>query len=171
MDVTLIIFKPSGGQKQIPLKAGRYVIGRQKGVTLQIPLRSVSREHCELVIKSDSVKVRDLGSSNGTFRNNDRITEASLKAGDYLRIGELNMAIQVDGEPAEIAPPPPPPPGSAESSMLKTPLHPQAAIAGANVPKPADTDESEDLLASFGADESSMIDIDIDLDDSDAPEL
>lgn len=169
--MTLIIFKPDGGQKKIPLKSGRYVIGRQKGVTLQIPLKSVSREHCEILIKSDSIKVRDLGSSNGTFRNNDRITEASLEAGDYLRIGELNMAIQIDGEPSAIDPPAPPPPGSAESSMLQTPTKPPAAIVSTSEISSDSGQAEDDLLASFGVDESSMIDMDIDLDDSDAPEL
>lgn len=187
VDVKLIIFKPGGGQKEVELKGGRYVIGRQSGATLQIPLPSVSREHCELLVRDDALHVRDMGSSNGTFRNDDRVTEATLEAGDYLRVGELSIGVQINGEPAQIAPPASAA-GSAESSMAQTPAKPFKALddsaegaattpMGSGQANGGDENDAsgsasaDALLESFGMDESSMIDLDIDLDDSNAPQL
>lgn len=162
-----MIFKPHGGQKEIPLKPGRYVIGRQEGVTLRLPFPSVSREHCELMVKDGSVRVRDLGSSNGTFRNGERVTEAELAAGDSLVVGGLGMGIRIDGQPADLeAPAPMGVPSPAESALMKTPPKPLAAQAGTE-----DELVDESMLSSLGPDESSMIDLDLDLDDTDAPEL
>jgi pSer/pThr/pTyr-binding forkhead associated (FHA) protein len=51
------------------------------------------------------VKVRDLGSHNGTYLNGKRIDEATVQAGDYIKIGPLTFLLQVDGQPEEIVPP------------------------------------------------------------------
>ena len=49
-------------------------------------------------------KVKDLGSSNGTYINNGRVEEAPLQAGDRLAVGPIVFTVQVDGMPSEIAP-------------------------------------------------------------------
>jgi DNA-binding NtrC family response regulator len=48
---------------------------------------SVSRQHLELIPERDGVRVRDLGSKNGTYFDGARITEARLRAGAVLRLG------------------------------------------------------------------------------------
>jgi pSer/pThr/pTyr-binding forkhead associated (FHA) protein len=66
----------------------------------------VSRRHCQVTFNSESLKVRDLGSRNGTYLNNKRIdNETPIKAGDYITIGPLTFLLQIDGQPKDIVPP------------------------------------------------------------------
>lgn len=106
MDVKLILFKTDGSQKAFPLANNATVIGRRHDCDLRIPVTSVSRRHCQLIYNKDTLKVRDLGSRNGTYLNDKRIDgEVTIQAGDYLKIGPLMFLLQVDGRPEEIHPP------------------------------------------------------------------
>lgn len=106
MDVKLILFKKDGAQKVLPLPDNVAVIGRRRDCDLRIPLMSVSRRHCQIINNKDTLKVRDLGSHNGTYLNDKRIDgEATIQAGDYLKIGPLTFLLQINGQPKEIVPP------------------------------------------------------------------
>ncbi len=106
MDVNLILFKKDGSQKAFPLPNNATVIGRRHDCDLRIPLMSVSRRHCQIICNKDTLKVRDLGSRNGTYLNGKRINdETIIQAGDYLKIGPLTFLLQIDGQPKEIVPP------------------------------------------------------------------
>ena len=104
MDVKLVMFKPDGRRKDIPITAGTTVIGRGENCDLRVPLLSVSRRHCEVGFDDDVVKVKDLASSNGTYVNNGRVNESTLQAGDRLVIGPVVFTVQIDGVPEEISP-------------------------------------------------------------------
>ena len=104
MDVTMIMFKADGKRREFPLRKPRIVVGRNNSCDLRIPLSSVSREHCEILIADDKIKVKDLGSSNGTYLNNNRIKEKMLEAGDELSIGRVVFTLVVDGEPDAVEP-------------------------------------------------------------------
>lgn len=100
------MFKADGKRREFPLKPGTHVIGRQKTCKLRIPLPSVSRRHAELTVTpGGEVSVRDLGSSNGTFRNGSSVEESVLEAGDELRIGPLDL-ILADAEETDAVQPP-----------------------------------------------------------------
>lgn len=105
MDVTLILFKKDGSQKAFPLPSSLTVIGRRHDCDLCVPLMAVSRRHCQLSLNSEAVKLRDLDSQAGTFLNNQRISDAIVRAGDYITIGPLTFLVQIDGKPQEIVPP------------------------------------------------------------------
>jgi len=104
MDVNLVMFKSDGQRKDFPLVNTVSVIGRGEECELQIPLLNVSRRHCELRLDGDIIRVKDLASSNGTYLNNQRISEGELTAGDRLAIGPIVFTIQVDGQPEEVSP-------------------------------------------------------------------
>ena len=104
MDIVLVMFKSDGQRKDFPLDSPVTVVGRNESCDLRAPILSVSRRHCELSVSGDRLSVKDLGSSNGTYVNNERITEAELKPGDRLAVGPIIFTIQVDGAPAEIQP-------------------------------------------------------------------
>lgn len=104
MDVRLVMFKADGARQEFVVKRNRMVIGRTNQCGLRIPLSSVSRQHCELLIENDCLRVRDLGSSNGTFHNNVRIQEADLAPGDELIVGPVVFTVVVNGQPSEIKP-------------------------------------------------------------------
>ena len=107
MDVNLVLFKKDGSHKSFALPSSSTTIGRRHDCDLQIPLANVSRRHCQLNQNSESLKIRDLDSRNGTFVNNQKINgETTLTAGDYLKIGSLVFLLQIDGKPETITPPP-----------------------------------------------------------------
>jgi len=66
---------------------------------------SVSRRHCQFNRDEGVLKIRDLGSRNGTYLNGKRIDEAVIQAGDYIEVGPLKFVLQIDGEPKDIAEP------------------------------------------------------------------
>ncbi len=112
------MFKADGKRREFPLKPGTLVIGRQKTCQLRVPLPSVSRRHAELTVtEAGEVSVRDLGSSNGTFRNGSRVEESVLEAGDELRVGPLELILADADSAGEVeAPAAPTPPASASAS-------------------------------------------------------
>ncbi len=114
MEVNLVLFKKDGSQKTFSLPDGITVIGRRHDCDLCIPLKTVSRRHCQLNQNNEAVKIRDLGSRVGTFLNGKRIDEAALKAGDYIRIGPLIFLLQINGQPEKIVPPKPSTPKPAK---------------------------------------------------------
>jgi len=114
MDVNLVLFKKNGSQKSFSLPDSTTVIGRRHDCDLCIPLKSVSRRHCQLNQNKETINIRDLGSRSGTFLNGKRVDEAAVKAGDYIRIGPLIFGLQINGRPEKIAPPKPAKPKPAK---------------------------------------------------------
>jgi pSer/pThr/pTyr-binding forkhead associated (FHA) protein len=104
MDVKLIMFKRDGRRKDFRIQKQSTVVGRGEDCSLRIPLLSVSRRHCELLLSEDELRVRDLASSNGTYINSRRVNEATLHAGDRLAVGPVVFTLQIDGAPGEITP-------------------------------------------------------------------
>ena len=87
MSRLIIIQGPGKGRRIEPLDTG-LVVGRQQGLELTLDSAAVSRRHARLSWEGERVYVEDLGSSNGTFINETRITERQpLWPGDTLRIG------------------------------------------------------------------------------------
>lgn len=103
MKVNLVRFKKDGTQKSIPLPSSVTVIGRRHDCDLRIPIMSVSRRHCQLSMNEGVLKIRDLGSKNGTFVNGNRVDAARIQAGDALKIGPLTFVVQIDGEPENVS--------------------------------------------------------------------
>ena len=104
MEINLVMFKPDGRRKDIPLSGSITIIGRGEECDLRVPLLSVSRHHCQVSIEGVELKVKDLGSSNGTYVNSSRIEEAALQAGDRLAVGPIVFTVQIDSLPSDIEP-------------------------------------------------------------------
>ena len=68
-------------------------IGRSPGAEFIVEAALVSRLHCQLTATADSLQVKDLGSTNGTFVNGTRVKTAELKAGDTLAVGRLELIV------------------------------------------------------------------------------
>ena len=101
MDVKLIMFREDGRRGVFALAPGVTLIGRKTDCHIRIPLAEVSRLHAEIHIDEDGPMVKDLGTANGTFLNNRRITEEDLEAGDQLMVGPVVFTVQIDGDPAD----------------------------------------------------------------------
>ena len=96
------VLKIVGGKqdgKLIPLQTKKFLIGREQDCHLRPSSDSVSRHHCAISIDEYSVRVRDLGSSNGTYLNGQRLvgTQEAV-SGDRLKIGTLEFEIQFQKE-------------------------------------------------------------------------
>src|SRR5579872_3082687 len=77
------------------LKVDKTTIGRVEDNTFQIAHPSVSSHHCEVLLRGNDVVVKDLNSTNGTFINNQQVTtEGVLKAGQVLRLGQIEIRLE-----------------------------------------------------------------------------
>ena len=102
MKVVLVRFKDEQ-RKDFPLDSEKTIVGRRPDCGLRIQTNDVSRQHCEIRV-DDVVRVKDLGSSNGTYVNGKRVAETTLNAGDRLGVGPVLFVVQIDGEPDTIEP-------------------------------------------------------------------
>jgi len=81
------------------------LVGRGKDCAIVLPDVSVSRIHSKITQDaSGAISVEDLRSSNGTFVNDRRIDQQTLRHGDRVRFGTVAFSFQVDGMP-DVAPP------------------------------------------------------------------
>ena len=96
------------------LKEGKTTVGRVEDNAILIAEPSVSSHHAEIHVVEKDVIIKDLGSTNGSFINGEKITESVLKAGQVLRLGQVELRLD-DG----------------------TPLPPPSATASASTPAPA----------------------------------
>lgn len=101
MQVVLVMFRPDGQRRSFSVVRDMTVVGRREDCDLRIPLGDVSRKHCRLIKEGDAIRVEDLGSSNGTYRNANRVQQSELTAGDTLQVGPVVFVLQVDGMPAD----------------------------------------------------------------------
>ena len=111
-------------------------IGRVEDNAFQIAEPSVSSHHCEILLRGNDIIVKDLNSTNGTFINGQQITEATLKPGQTLRLGQVEL--RLDGEGAA----PPPTAKRSEQTMIL----PQSTKRGINM------DQLEGKSATFTKD-------------------
>ena len=78
--------KYQGGE--FPLKQDKQiVIGRSSELDMVLVEDMVSRKHAKIMIASGAITIEDLGSTNGTFVNGEKVKQARLKEGDRILIG------------------------------------------------------------------------------------
>lgn len=82
-----LILQTAEGQQAIELRPVNS-LGRHPNNSIQLLDKIVSKEHCIIELRGDHFVLRDLGSLNGTFVNNERVRgEAPLKHGDEIALG------------------------------------------------------------------------------------
>jgi len=93
----LVVISEGFAGRSYELKVDNTTIGRMEDNAFQIPDQSVSGHHCEVVLKGQDIVVKDLNSTNGTFINGDKVTEKILKHGQVLRLGNIDLRLEVEG--------------------------------------------------------------------------
>ena len=96
MEVKLIVVHGKHAGQEIPIPGPKFFVGRAEDCNLRPHSDLVSRHHCVIMVEEGFVAVRDFNSKNGTFVNGEKITgEVELKAGDHLKIGQIEFEVQV----------------------------------------------------------------------------
>jgi serine/threonine-protein kinase len=82
-----------------------FIVGRSRIVHCPIPEdQSLSRDHFLIEVHPPRCVLRDLGSTNGTLVNGQRVTQVSLSSGDLISAGSSTFSVRVEVESDEIAP-------------------------------------------------------------------
>jgi pSer/pThr/pTyr-binding forkhead associated (FHA) protein len=104
--IARVVHQPGEGKAPIELLIrDRVTIGRKPDNTLQIDNKVVSGSHLELVNRQGAYVMRDLGSSNGTYISDKRVTEHTLRNGDVIALGnKINLYFVDPATRAEPAP-------------------------------------------------------------------
>lgn len=131
----LVILNQGMTGRSIELTVERTTVGRVEENTVQIADASISSRHAEILLRGTDIVIRDLNSTNGTFINNEKISEATLKPGQTLRFGQVEMKLD-DGKPVG---------GPAAPAYA-----PSAGAAPAPAPAPKRSNEGSTMVMSRG---------------------
>ena len=86
-----------GGPYTFRMTPGRIrTLGRLPRADFVLDAALVSRAHCRLVVANGELVVEDLGSTNGTFVNDRKVERTTLKVGDRLRTGRVELTVSAE---------------------------------------------------------------------------
>jgi pSer/pThr/pTyr-binding forkhead associated (FHA) protein len=134
--------KYQGGEFPLPPNT-EIIVGRSSDLDMVLVEDMVSRRHAKIVVNADQVTIQDLGSTNGTFVNGERVKRATLNDGDRVLIGTSIIKLVT----ADAAIPPSAPPGKKlQEVAINRRTNQVRSMSGAidEVPLP-------DLLQLFGS--------------------
>ena len=123
------------GAATIELQEAIITIGRDPDNVVSIEDPNISKHHVLLIKDGETYKIFDLHSVNGTTVNGHRITAVTLKEGDAVRIGYLDLTYEI----AQVAPSPIAPGGTLlvqTTQPAVPPIPPSAAVPPPVLPKP-----------------------------------
>ena len=83
--------------RSYPLSIGSTIIGRGDQANLRLPDVGISRRHARLDFDGAQVVLTDLGSTNGTMVNGQRVSAVALNPGDMIQLGTTTLTFRVDG--------------------------------------------------------------------------
>jgi membrane fusion protein (multidrug efflux system) len=91
-----------GGERSLKIAEGvEYVIGRSPGADVFVDDAECSGRHALIVLRGDTCTIRDLDSANGTFVNSEKVSQAEIRLGDRLAVGQTKF--EVSEEPPQTA--------------------------------------------------------------------
>src|SRR5438034_2576497 len=97
MKLSLVVNDGVHKGKVIPIPLKQFVIGRDPQCHLRPASPIISKRHCALLVKGGKVFVRDFGSTNGTFVNDEPVKgERQLSHDDLLKIGPLSFRVNIE---------------------------------------------------------------------------
>jgi len=139
MKLSLVVAQGVHSGKIIPVTSAEFVIGRDPECQLRPASPAISKQHCALSTRGDKVFVRDCGSTNGTFINDEQVAgEREVKTGDKLKVGPLEFELRVDvSAPAPAPAKPAPAAKPVAKPVVKPAAKPVPVAVGDPVPSGA----------------------------------
>jgi pSer/pThr/pTyr-binding forkhead associated (FHA) protein len=98
MDVRFVIVSPASRKAAHAVRLP-VLVGRGAEAKFRVQQDSVSRRHCEFFLKEDTVCVRDLGSTNGTLVDGERIASSvatTVPPGAEVRVGGIVFRVEYE---------------------------------------------------------------------------
>ena len=96
---TIVVSLDGAATREVPLTKERTTLGRRPYNDVVIDHPAVSGEHAVLLLQGGSVEVEDLGSTNGTYVNGQRIQRQMLRDGDTVEAGRYSIRLQSGAAP------------------------------------------------------------------------
>lgn len=97
MKAKLCVLKGPSAGKEITIPVSKFFIGRGEDCHLRPKSDAISRHHCAIIITDSQIAIRDFGSKNGTFVNDQRVENiAILNNGDKVVVGPLSFKLVID---------------------------------------------------------------------------
>src|SRR3954465_5171934 len=94
----IIVHEKGGAERREVFDAAELSVGRVQGNELMLPKGNVSKRHARLLYRDGRFIVTDLNSTNGTYVNRRKITQATIvREGDRIYIGDLVLRIETSG--------------------------------------------------------------------------
>lgn len=95
LSLRFISGKYEGGE--FPLEDGKdIIVGRSSELDMVLVEEMVSRKHAKITVRRGKITIEDLGSTNGSFVNGERIQQAELHEGDRVLIGTSILKVVSD---------------------------------------------------------------------------
>ena len=88
--------RTDGTQKPCALGEKPLILGRLPESEIQVRDVFISRRHASINHVNNEFVLKDLGSTNGTYRNGVRIYECNLSSGDKIQIGNAALVFEID---------------------------------------------------------------------------
>jgi predicted component of type VI protein secretion system len=159
MKLSLVVLTPGKQEgKVLEVKLTQFVIGRDQQCHLRPASPMISKRHCALLQRDGKAFLRDFGSTNGSFVNDEPVKgEVELKNEDRLKIGPLLFTVRLDAAAPVNRPTPPPATRTVDKAAGNA--KPKQATGDKTPPPPTkaqgDDDDIAAMLLSIGDEDNS----------------
>ena len=121
----LIHKRPDGTEKPLEFGSKPLIVGRLPESEISVRDAFISRVHCGVNYVNNRFTLKDLGSTNGTYRNGARVFECTLATGDKIQVGNTTLVFEIDTKS-----------GNAILRQIPQMVAPPTTLKGSSPPRP-----------------------------------